>query len=172
RSDAEILSMLGRLWEPQFAGTEYAQTARNLIQTLRLYDITGTDPRNRVLVLASHDVEAEAAALAATLAQQAHVALVLLEEESSKASGIEYGFTSHALMPNDTALKSLVEQANIILCYQMTVQLDALHNATASIASVTTSPSTESGIGIQTFSPDDPRLIEYCSMFTYHGYTS
>ncbi|MEO6458368.1 MAG: glycosyltransferase family 2 protein, partial [Chloroflexia bacterium] len=38
RSDAEILSMLGRLWEPQFAGTEYAQTARNLIQTLRLYD--------------------------------------------------------------------------------------------------------------------------------------
>jgi hypothetical protein len=53
RTDAEILPLLGRTYEPQFAGAEYADASRALASGLRLYDITSTAAPNRVLILAS-----------------------------------------------------------------------------------------------------------------------
>src|SRR5205085_11744095 len=81
RSDAEILPLLGRAFEPQFAGTEYAAAARQLASAMGLYGITDGAAPNRVLVVASAGEEREARAVAAGLREQAAVALALVSAE-------------------------------------------------------------------------------------------
>lgn len=115
RSDAEILPMLGRPWEPQFAGEEYAQASRRIVDTMRLLELSGAE-QHRVLVVASSGDEIEAVATSSLLAHHARVALVLVDEErASPPVHLGYGFLQHRLRPHDEELRDLVRMAEVVV---------------------------------------------------------
>jgi len=153
RSDAEILPLLGRAYEPQFAGSEYAAAARQLACSLDLYDITRQGAPNRVLVLAPQEEADSAQDLAASFVGEALVALALLSDTAfgqvELASG---GFAVHSRKPNDPALLGLIEQADAIVTFPSLAQLPALTSTTAT--RITTGPQ----IG-----PEEAhRLLQFC----------
>lgn len=118
RADAEILPLLGRLWEPQFAGEEYASAARSLANALRLLDITGPAVPRRVLIIAPDSEQPGAMAFAKRLAEQASVALALLAPENAQR---EYSsldrIVVHRMAASDPALNGLKQQADEVYLY-------------------------------------------------------
>lgn len=114
RPDSEILPLMGRLWEPQYAGQEYAEAARQLASALNLYGLTEAGSPNRVLILADH-AEPRAMTLAARLAPRFNVALVKLEPGATHSSTLEGGFMLHRLDPSAPELLGLQEQADAVL---------------------------------------------------------
>jgi GT2 family glycosyltransferase len=163
RSDAEILPLLGRAFEPQFAGSEYAAVARDLACSLDLYGLTRASAPNRVLVLAS-DNEAESAyALAATVKDEAQVAVALVGDPASERRPSPDGFALHILAPNDPKLAGLIEQADGVLAFPGTRNLPVLGDSAVPLALLGgPEGGTVKGGGITIEPGDDVRLLQFC----------
>ncbi|HET6312800.1 MAG TPA: hypothetical protein VFH60_03115, partial [Chloroflexia bacterium] len=116
RSDREILPLLGRLWEPQFAGRVYADASRQLAAALDLYGLTAGALPNRVLVLASPS-DAGAMLLATTLGTEFLVALASIEPGAAHGWSAEEGFTRHSLATTAPLVQALVQQADAVLAF-------------------------------------------------------
>lgn len=114
RPDREILPLLGRLWEPQFAGSEYAAASRQLAAALDLYGITAEGSPNRVLILTSPSDD-ETAQLASSLSDDFLVALVTLQEGAAHTSHLDEGYTHHTLAPAAPEIQALARQADAVL---------------------------------------------------------
>lgn len=89
RSDAEILPLFGRPFAPQFAGPEYLEIQRGVVQALDLYPVVAETAPNRVLVLTGPEAPAldRARAVAAGLSEAFHVVLAILGGGSAAAPG-------------------------------------------------------------------------------------
>jgi hypothetical protein len=118
RSDREILPLLGHLWQPQFAGTAYADAARQLFSRLDLYDLARPAMPTRVLVLAPGD-SMEAEKVAAQLGQGEDAPLVALVYLSGDGAGKEgtnvNGHTRHYLTVEEPALQGLLGHADAVV---------------------------------------------------------
>jgi hypothetical protein len=123
RSDREILPLLGRLWEAQFAGSEYAGAARQLAATLDLYGITEATAPNRVLIVATAS-DPLALALTERLSPYFHVALAQIEPGASHTSHAEPAYVRHLLDPSSAELRGLYEQADAVLVLSSTLSTD------------------------------------------------
>jgi GT2 family glycosyltransferase len=116
RSDREILPLMGRLWEPQFAGSEYAQASRQLAASLDLYGLTAEGLPNRVLILAGPS-DVEAGQVASALAADFPVAFVTVETGAAHTWSIADGYTRHGLAPGSAELGALLRQADAALVF-------------------------------------------------------
>lgn len=163
RSDEEILPLLGRAYEPQFAGTEYARAARDLAYSLDLYGITGPASPNRVLVLASPAEEQEARRLARLLMGRASIALVIVGDEAKGEPREEDGLAVHSQAPTSTTLVGLMEQADAIVALPGPARIVALDGVSTPLA-VVGSPEAESRLPHATLLPrgDDAPLLDFC----------
>jgi GT2 family glycosyltransferase len=143
RSDAEILPLLGRAYEPQFAGSEYAEVARRLTASLDLYGLTEGAAPNRVLILAGPG-EIEDARRAARRIQ--HAALVAVAAIGADNAG-EDGITLHSVSENDPTMLSLVEQADAMVVFPGAVRMGAVARSDKP--------------KLEIHSPEDSRLVEF-----------
>ncbi|MDQ5825514.1 MAG: glycosyltransferase family 2 protein [Chloroflexota bacterium] len=116
RSDREILPLLGRLWEPQFAGSEYAETSRQMAAALDLYGLTEEAMPNRVLVLTSASAS-EAASVARSLATDFLVALAMPEAGAAHTCRMVESYTHHTLAPGAPELAALVRHAGVVIAF-------------------------------------------------------
>ncbi|HEY0069124.1 MAG TPA: glycosyltransferase family 2 protein [Chloroflexia bacterium] len=116
RPDREILPLLGRLWEPQFAGNEYADASRQLAASLDLYGLAAEGLPNRVLVLAGPSDE-EAVRMSASLGADFLVALAVLEGEADHTWRVEEGYTRHSLGPRAHEVHALLQQADVAVVF-------------------------------------------------------
>jgi hypothetical protein len=116
RSDREILPLLGRLWEPQFAGRAYADASRQLAAALDLYGLTAEALPNRVLVLAGPS-DAEAATIATAVGAEFLVALASVEPGAEHGWSAEEGYTRHRVDPTSPAAQALIQQADAVLAF-------------------------------------------------------
>ncbi|HUP28011.1 MAG TPA: glycosyltransferase family 2 protein [Chloroflexia bacterium] len=117
RSDAEILGLLGRLWEPQFAGEEYAWTSRQIANWLDALGLPG-QYRPRVLIISSLEHMHEAASAAAHLAEHVRVALVTLSSTRSfQPAGAGSPFTQHNMPADNDGVHDLVNMADSIIAF-------------------------------------------------------
>jgi|GEM_PF-1124306 len=148
RPDSEILPLLGQAWQPQFAGSEYAETARKLASDFGLYKLTNTAAPNRVLLVASEGEAPDAESLAAQLAMSGTlmVAVAILSESPvwavreppspSSATLSQPNFTRHILSPDDPHLGQLVHHADAILLYPGASCLPVWRDSIAAVKSV------------------------------------
>lgn len=122
RPDSEILPLLGRPWEAQFAGAGYAETLRGLAASLDLYGITNGSLPNRVLLLAGAD-DGGVEHLAASLAGEFLVALAVLQGSKTHkgsyrhSSVVQSGYVEHQIAADDPALHGLAQQADALLVF-------------------------------------------------------
>lgn len=163
RSDSEILPLLGRLWEPQFAGTEYADAARQLAASLDLYGLTQASAPNRVLVLAGPE-EQDGTRLAATLAADFTVALVSVQPGVAHSSKMDGGFMSHRLAPDAPELQGLAGQADALIALSgaVTASLTTGLNTPLALIGIAEWAATEAKVTLNVASVDDPRLADFC----------
>ncbi|HST04286.1 MAG TPA: glycosyltransferase family 2 protein, partial [Chloroflexia bacterium] len=96
RSDAEILPLLGRAHEPQFAGTVYADAARDLYATLDLYAITTQGSPERVLLVGDAGDLPDLQRLAGRLKDRMLVAVAIVSPGGA-SSTVQDGYTLHSL---------------------------------------------------------------------------
>ncbi|HKP55053.1 MAG TPA: glycosyltransferase family 2 protein [Chloroflexia bacterium] len=146
RPDSEILPLLGHAWQPQFAGSEYAEAARKLASDLGLYALTNTTSPNRVLLLATTEEAADAESLAAQLAMSGTLLVAVaiassspvgaVREPPSRATRHQPDFTRHSLSPNDPILTQLTHHADAILLYPGVSSLPILRGSIAAVKSV------------------------------------
>ncbi len=159
RPDAEILPLLGRAFEPQFAGAEYAQAAHALVSALQLYGITEEAAPNRVLILASTEEEQAALKVAQYLKDTALVALAVIGGSPAQIDASK-SITRHTLSTNDPTLTGLLEQADAIIAYPGVSHLPALSNSNTPKALISGATSVTSAINIT--DEHDPKLIQFC----------
>ncbi len=138
RSDTEILPLLGGAWEPQFAGTEYADAARTLASALDLYGITREVAPNRVLVLVAPAEEGRGEALAVRLKDDALVAFAVINGEQAGSVEREDGYTRHRLQAEDPALRTMVSQADAVIIFEGAAQLQLLAETDTPVAVIGT----------------------------------
>ncbi len=162
RSDQEILPLLGRLWEPQFAGAEYAEAARQLASALHLYGITERRAPNRVLLLAGPQDE-EASRLASMLATDFTVALVTVQEGARHRTTLDNGYMIHRVAPDAPEVQGLAQQADSVIAFPGAAA--SLHRhldkPLAIIGQAGTAPENVTP-ALLVESIDDVRLIEFC----------
>ena len=155
RSDAEILPLLGHAWQPQFAGSEYAESARKLASDFGLYGIAGHSAANRVLILASESEAREAEALAAKVSEEGKllVALAVVAETGTAHDNNSHThvrtegdkseaslFTRHTVSAGDTTLRHLAANSDALLYYPGTAGLAAASESTAPRRAVVEAP--------------------------------
>ena len=164
KPDSEILPLLGRAYEPQFAGTTYAHDARLLADALGLYGITAQGAPNHILVLASTAEESEARSLAARLTAQWPVALALVSAPASDDPPVEEGgVVTHRLDEQDPMLLSLIQQADAIVALGSAAKLPAL-KITGTPVALMGGELSNAGIpgALYLSGPDDPALLNFC----------
>jgi GT2 family glycosyltransferase len=131
RPDSEILPLMGHLWQPQFAGTPYADAARQLFSKLDLYSLVGQSAPMRVLVLAPDRDEA-AARLAQQIASAGGGPLVALVYLSEAAVGDEQELSEryvvHRLGQESDTLQLLASHADALLFVGEAAQGPLPHN--------------------------------------------
>ncbi|MFL5731989.1 MAG: glycosyltransferase family 2 protein [Chloroflexia bacterium] len=163
RSDAEIVPLLGRAFEPQFAGSEYARAAGQLASAMGLYGITAEAAPNRVLVLASMGEEEAAREVAARLKEHALVALALLSDGPAAEQRDEGGVAVHYLNRSDPALRGLVEQADGLVALPGVLGHPALAGTASPIAVVGEARGAGMTEHTLTFSAaDEEGLLAFC----------
>ena len=163
RSDAEILSMLGCPWEPQFAGEDYAAASRQLADTLRLLDLPGAEQR-RVLVVAQSGDEAEAVRISSLLAQHTRVALVLVgEEQAAPPVNLAYGFLQHRLLPSDEDLGGLVHMAEVVVALGNAMNAQVIREVGGPLVLLGSTTDTAPTGALVLSASDTKRLIEFCT---------
>jgi GT2 family glycosyltransferase len=137
--DSQIFPLMGRLWEPQFAGTPYADAARQLFSRLDLYSLVGKAAPLRVLVLAD-GMSDRAAELASALSHpkgELSVALVTLGSESNVARlPNDVGYSRHSIASGSEELDRLISHADSIVALGSAAELPGLRDTSAPIALV------------------------------------
>lgn len=162
RSDGEILPLLGRLWEPQFAGTEYAEVARQLAGALDLYGITERSAPNRVLLLAEAEDDA-APTLAARLATRFTVALAIVQEgNTAHASALDNGYMRHHLAADAPELRGLAQQADAVIAFPGAGTASIYKHPDKPLALIGNVDAADSSVALKVESIDDDRLLEFC----------
>jgi GT2 family glycosyltransferase len=161
RSDAEILPLLGRPFEAQYAGAHYAEVVRELAAALDLYDITAQASPNRVLIVGGNEEAPGIVELAARLKSQFLVATAIVDSEASGSAEVVGGYTTHRLRVEDDNLANLLAHADVVVVMPSRRQLAALRETTAPVAFYG-GPSDEFDAALLFYSSDDPRLIALC----------
>jgi GT2 family glycosyltransferase len=156
--DSQIFPLMGRLWEPQFAGTPYADAARQLFSRLDLYALVGKASPLRVLLLAD-GASTQSTELARALSHpkgELSLALVTLGSESNfpqLPNEVEY--SRHSLSPGSEELARMVAHADSIVALGRAAELSGLRDASAPIALID-APSAAAGLlRAVTFVADD-----------------
>ncbi|MDQ6695751.1 MAG: glycosyltransferase family 2 protein [Chloroflexota bacterium] len=163
RSDKEILPLLGRPWDAQFAGAEYAQAAHDLAVALELYGIEGGAAPRRVLVVANAKEETGAARLAKRLSNSVPVALALVGEERP-AHGPIKDVTIHTLRVGDPRLLSLSQQADMLVLSASLAGIEALTTAGGQIVLVGSAGTSQQGglAALYTDSWESDEIERFC----------
>ncbi|MEO8288344.1 MAG: glycosyltransferase family 2 protein [Chloroflexota bacterium] len=161
RSDAEILPLLGRAFEPQYAGTQYADGARALASTLELYGISDILSPNRVLIVGTADEASYLKDLASRLKDNNRVAIVQISPKPSESASQQFdGYTQHTLDAANPIVVRLIGFADALIVTPTAAQLDAVRSASAPIAVVgASSSSIERAIAIN--DPSDARVRDF-----------
>jgi len=161
RSDADILRLLGKPYEPQFAGAPYAEAARALVAALQLYDITAHAAPNRVLIIGSHDDLSQMQEIANDLKSDFPVALSIIEPGGNTTANEVEGYTLHRVAPGDDHLTSLVTHADVIVAMPSSTHLEVLRDTNTPIALFGTEEAAfHPALTFQTVS--DSRLAQLC----------
>jgi hypothetical protein len=162
RSDAEIFPLLGRAFEPQFAGTKYAEAARALYAALDLYSLPAPSAPNRVLLVGGPGELATLEPLARRLKERLLVAIALVDSRQAQGNtSLADGYTLHTMSKSDKLLDELVSRADAIIAAPSVASLPQIEVATAPIATwgQTAIPGQATGFA----SPDDPALLTFCA---------
>ncbi len=175
RPDADILPLLGRLWEPQFAGHEYARAARALADALDLYGITHPYAPNRVLIIAGHDDadERQARTLAARLSHDVQVAVALTGSTGGPPGHhLEQEYMVHTLQADSPALHGLINQADAILVLPGARHLEALQRADVPVALISSVSAWPEPAGpypaVVLNAEDEAAMREFCLRPRFH----
>jgi GT2 family glycosyltransferase len=160
RPDSEILPLLGRAYEPQFAGTSYADAARALYSTLDLYSITAHGAPNRVLLVGTPDDLADLERIARGLKDHLLVAIALVRHGGEDSLFTEQGYTLHSLAPTSSQLTTLLNRSDAIIAAPGSFTLAALLATTSPLASWGDTRALPRAVHVE--SPDDPALLDFC----------
>lgn len=161
RSDSEILPLLGRAYEPQFAGTPYADAVRALASAMQLYDITAPTAPNRVLIIAGDRERDDAIAIVNRLKEDMLVAVVQVGEVSQRDIIEADGYTVHTLATHDSRLEKLIRQADALIVLSGVTRLEAVREATVPTA-IIGSIASNLPRAIAVSDAYDPALIAFC----------
>ncbi|MGA7730898.1 MAG: glycosyltransferase family 2 protein [Chloroflexia bacterium] len=159
RSDAEILPLLGRAFEPQFAGTAYAKAARALYSALDLYGLTAPSAPSRVLLVGSQDELSTLASLARRLKDRLLISIAIVGDQQPKSSSETDGYTLHTLTAGDRALDTLISRADAIIATPIAISLPAVIASTAPLATWGATDTLQRATKVT--SPDDPTLLQF-----------
>jgi hypothetical protein len=165
RSDREILPLLGRLWEPQFAGSEYAETSRQIAAALNLYDLTAEALPNRVLVVAgpSGPSDTEAARVASALATDYLVAVATPEAGAAHTWSVADGYVHHILAPGAPELGALIRHADAVLAFQGALSRVQMEGMDTPVAMIVDAAAHETLLGAGHFQSSDlEALRRFC----------
>ena len=160
RPDSEILPLLGRAYEPQFAGTPYADAARALYSTLDLYSITAQGAPNRVLLIGTPTDLPDLERLAPRLKDHLLVAIVLVGNGQRESVSTESGYTLHHLTSTSSQLATLLNRSDAVIVAPSVLTLAPLLDTTAPLATWGDTRSLARALHLQ--SPDDPALLTFC----------
>jgi GT2 family glycosyltransferase len=159
RTDAEILPLLGRAFEPQFAGTPYADAARALYSAFDLYEMTAPFAGNRILLIGGAADLDELEGLARRLAGKSWVALAVVGNAKSSAPILKDGYTVHTLANTDSTLDALISRADGIVAAPSVVGLSNVRKAVAPVATWGSAAGLTNGVRVA--SADDPTLFSF-----------
>jgi GT2 family glycosyltransferase len=161
RPDAEILPLLGRPFEPQYAGRPYAEVVQQLASTLQLYGITSPALPNRVLIVGNATDLAAMREIAAILAGDFLVALAVLSP-ATRTPAETGAYTLHNIAaPDSIELARLVSLADALVTMPSAAALTVIKQATVPVALF---GSEQPGLHVAlTFQePNDPALRHLC----------
>ncbi len=159
RPDSQILPLLGRAYEPQFAGTPYADAARALYSTLDLYNITAQGAPNRVLLVGAPTDLPNLERIAQRLKDRLLIAIALVSPGLKELLSTEADYTLHKLPPTSSQLTSLLNRSDAVIAAPSALTLAPLLDITplATWGDTRTLPH-----AIHLESPDDPALVTFC----------
>jgi GT2 family glycosyltransferase len=160
RPDSEILPLLGRAYEPQFAGTPYADAALALYSTLDLYSITAQGSPNRVLLVGTPTDLPDLERVARRLKDYLLIAIALISPGQQESLATESGYTLHHLTPTSSQLTTLLSRSDAIIATPSALTLAPLLDTTAPLATWGDIGTLPRAIRLQ--SPDDPALLNFC----------
>jgi GT2 family glycosyltransferase len=160
RPDSEIFPLLGRAFEPQFAGTAYADAARALYATLDLYNITAQGAPNRGLLIGHPADLPDLERLAMRLKDSLLVAIVLVSPDQKDAGTLENGYTLHKLPPTSPNLTSLINKSDAIIAAPSALKLSQLADTSVPIATWGDPATLPRATHVQ--SRDDPAVDAFC----------
>jgi hypothetical protein len=157
RSDAEILPLMGRLYEPQFAGKDYAEAAAKIASAIGLFDMTDPVVPARVLLLCTRAEEQDATALARALVQRLSLAVVSIDGSLEQDHG---AYTLHSAQADSDLLQSLVQGADSVLAFGQLSHLPFVRNSFKPVAVIGTDLS---GANLPRFDPSDVEdVLAWC----------
>jgi hypothetical protein len=159
RTDAEILPLLGRAFEPQFAGTKYAEAARALYSVFDLYEIAAPAALVRLLLVGVAGDLATLEALARRLSEKMPVAIALVSGSKSSGPVLKDGYTVHTLSSSDAALHALISRADGIVATPQGAELESVRKAGAPVATWGSAAGLQNGV--QLSSMDDPAMLTF-----------
>ena len=131
RSDAEILPLLGRPFEPQYAGKAYAEASKALAGALGLFGFTAAASPTRLLVVGGHDDLPILLETAERLKANSQVAIALLGRAGTYR--LDAGNAIHELAENDPAFSQLVKNADLVVATPRYAQLEILGGGVAPV---------------------------------------
>jgi GT2 family glycosyltransferase len=131
RSDAEILPLLGRPFEPQYAGKPYAEASRALAGALGLYGITAPVSPNRALLVGGRDDLPVLVETAERLKAAYLVAIALLGRAGTLR--VENGNAVHELTEDDPTFLHLIKNADLLVSTPTYTDLETIRSAIAPV---------------------------------------
>jgi hypothetical protein len=124
----------------------------------------GGGDKYRVLVVAHAEEEVGAVATASLLAQHAHVALALVDQErASPPVHLGYGFLQHRLRPSDEELRDLVHMAEVVVALGGTVDMPLIQEVGGPLVTVGTAHESAPVGALVLSASETERLVEFCS---------
>jgi GT2 family glycosyltransferase len=160
RSDAQILPLLGRPLEPQYAGPAYAEIVQQLASALQLYEITSPALPNRILIVGQQPELPSMREIASYLSKDFLVAIAVTSSANA-APVVVQGYVYHETMPDSAELARLVSLADALVVMPSSSALPVVQNATAPIALY---GHAEAGhrAALTFQSTNDPALHQFC----------
>jgi hypothetical protein len=155
RSDAEILPLLGRAYEPQFAGTLYADAARDLYATLDLYAITAQGAPERILLIGDPSDLPDLQHLAGRLKYRMLVAVAIISAGGATPT-VQDGYTLHKLPASSLDVATFIDRSDAIVAAPAALALSPLASTSAPIATWGDTRSLPRATRVH--GPDDPGL--------------
>jgi GT2 family glycosyltransferase len=157
RTDAEILHLMGRLYEPQFAGKDYAEAAAKIASAIGLFEMSDPVVPPRVLLLCTQADEQDATALARSLGQRLSLAVASVDESLEPSPG---PYAVHSVRPDSDLLQTFVQGADSVLAFSELARLDVVRNCDKPVAVLGREVS---GANLPRFDPSDVEgVLAWC----------